>query len=656
MFTRLALKLSSPLFEDAQRMNHTKILNTVIVFTLFTVTVFGAVFIIFSQIQAITLVFIAIFDSLMLLSLYLLQKGHLWITSLVYTLALWSATTFIVVWIHGGLGSPAIELFLLSITIAGLLLGGAYGFIFAGLSILTVIGIVIASWQGWVPKPMVFIEPYLPLLYHFLSFFLAAMLVQIITRTIRDALKQARHQQQLLLEKNYELEEIRATLEERIADRTLEILWQKNFFEALVENSPLAIVVEESDHTIISCNPAFEKLFGYNQEEAAGKDLDQIITTPDKETEAASYTQMVLQGETIHKVSRRRCKDGSLVWVEIYGVPVIVGDHQVGVFAIYNDITERRQYESALQAAKERAEQLYRVVPSAIFTVDENQIVTSINAKAAEITGFSPEEVIGKPCTVFSGGQCLQSCGMYREDIPKPIIGAEGSIINKQGEKRTIRKNAELLRDSQGNVVGGIESFDDITERKRDEEYLSFIATHDPLTVLPNRSFFYELLRQALERAKITNRHVAVMFLDLDGFKSINDSYGHAEGDMLLKAVAIRLKSYLRKSDTVARIGGDEFTFIFQDIDYPDEASIIAQKILAALSAPIEVNRHSLKITASIGISLSPQDGEDAETLIQHADTAMYSVKEIGKNNYQFFRAQDIYTSRLGQFSVADPS
>src|SRR5699024_5453252 len=169
------------------------------------------------------------------------------------------------------------------------------------------------------------------------------------------------------------------------------------------------------------------------------------------------------------------------------------------------------------------------------------------------------------------------------------------------------------------------------------EQKIHYLATHDSLTTLPNRVLFNQLLSSAIATAKRKNCGFAVMFIDLDRFKLVNDSLGHDAGDHLLQKVAKRLKDTWRTSDTVARLGGDEFVILLQETQERDAAAIVAQKILKALTAPIIIHGHECRITASIGISMYPQQGHDEQTLMKNADTAMYMAKETGKDNYRFF-------------------
>jgi len=195
-----------------------------------------------------------------------------------------------------------------------------------------------------------------------------------------------------------------------------------------------------------------------------------------------------------------------------------------------------------------------------------------------------------------------------------------------------------ILDDQQ---IGILAMYNDISERVKTEQHLKHLAPHDPLTMLPNRSLFYEHLDQALHRARRNNTRLAVYFLDLDGFKAVNDLLGHAQGDRLLQEVASRFNEALRSSDIVARLGGDEFAFVCENLSAPEDAAIIAEKMLISLARKIGMAGQEIAISGSIGISLFPEDGGEARDLLRHADAAMYRVKGQGKQHFQFFSWND---------------
>lgn len=276
-----------------------------------------------------------------------------------------------------------------------------------------------------------------------------------------------------------------------------------------------------------------------------------------------------------------------------------------------------------------------------IMVTNAENVIESVNPAFTQITGFKAHEVIGKTPVILSSGKHDESFyRKMREDI--------GVIGHWQGEIWNRRRNGELylewltintVRNDDGQVVNYVAVFSDITKRKAAEEQMLFLAHHDGLTSLPNRGLFVERLRHAIAHAHRNREKVAVMFLDLDKFKQINDTLGHHVGDQLLQVVAQRLTTCVREDDTVARLGGDEFTVILESIANTGDVPHVAQKIIDSLSRPMLLDGHEITVTVSVGISLYPADSEQSDDLIKYADTAMYLAKKGGRNNFQFFIA-----------------
>lgn len=504
---------SLPQYDDKKQLRRAKSLALFLITTPLLVTIIGFLIIPASHNQLTSLLIILMIDGLAVFGLVSLYRKRLNLSAGAYLFSIWQAITLGAILLNGGLNSLVVEAYLIVIIAAGLFMGMRYAVVAAWLSWLAITLMYLGGTQGLIPPVTVPFTPQRIFFLQSLIFLVGLVLVYIAVRDTLSALNAAEQHERELDEKNRQLQEVLAGLEQSIAERTQEITSQKQFYETLVKNSPIAIVTLDSQHHILACNPAFEVLYGFSKEEALGKNLDNLITTDTTWDEASNYTRRVLNGEPLKKTSQRRRKDNSLVDVEIYGVPVLVDGEQVGVLAMYQDISER--------------------------------------VKA--------------------------------------------------------------------------------------EEYLKHLATHDPLTVLPNRAMLYEHLNRALLYAKRTRGRVAIFFLDLDSFKTVNDMFGHSKGDVLLQEVAERLQTSLRKSDLVARIGGDEFAFVFDTIRSTEDAALIAQKILDSLKRPFYLEGHELFITGSIGISLFPEDGDEARNLLRYADAAMYRVKGCGKKNYQFF-------------------
>ncbi len=275
-----------------------------------------------------------------------------------------------------------------------------------------------------------------------------------------------------------------------------------------------------------------------------------------------------------------------------------------------------------------------------IFITDDKADIISINKAFTEITGFSPDEVLGEKTHLFQSEHRDQDFFDQMWDSLNVTGRWQGEIWNryKDGEIFPEWLTISTVKDENGKVSNYIGIFTDITARKKSEERLRYLATHDPLTDLPNRDLFEDRLSHTLARARRKREEAAVLQLDLDNFKSINDSYGHSVGDRMLKIVAARLKGCLRKSDTVARMGGDEFTFILEEIPNKSVCSKVAEKIQKNLAEPFEIDGENLFITASIGISIFPDDGNDPESLLKHSDIAMYHAKNK-RNSYSFYKS-----------------
>jgi diguanylate cyclase (GGDEF)-like protein/PAS domain S-box-containing protein len=309
------------------------------------------------------------------------------------------------------------------------------------------------------------------------------------------------------------------------------------------------------------------------------------------------------------------------------------------------NMAERKATEEAFFAEKERAQVTLNSIGDAVLSTDALGNVTYLNAVAEKMTGWSREEALGKPLAkVF---EIID--GTTREPSPDPMelavqedktvgLAANCILIRRDGFESPIEDCAAPIHDRSGLVIGAVIVFHDVSMSRAMALEMSHLAQHDILTDLPNRVLLKDRVSQAIAAARRNNTPIALLFLDLDGFKHINDSLGHAVGDKLLQSVATRLVSCVRSSDTVSRQGGDEFVVLLSEIKHVADAGITARKIITALTAPHVVDQHELHVTASIGLSTYPDDGRDTESLIKAADTAMYQAKEKGRNNYQFFK------------------
>ena len=287
-------------------------------------------------------------------------------------------------------------------------------------------------------------------------------------------------------------------------------------------------------------------------------------------------------------------------------------------------------------------------IGEAVLRTDAQGKVSYLNRKAEEMTGWRREEARGRPMADVLrliesvGGPAVRSAAgtaTEQDQAGKETADFTNRIlVRRDGFECGIERKVTPIQDQDGMVTGTVVAFHDVTAAQAKSRQMSHLAQHDALTDLPNRVLFNDRLTQAIALAERQGKQLALMFVDLDHFKKINDSLGHDVGDKLLKSVAGRLMACVRRSDTVSRLGGDEFVILLSQVEHAEDAAFSARKVLRALTAPHIIDNKSLDINASIGVSTYPSDGQDAEGLMNRADNAMYEAKEHGRNNYQFFR------------------
>ena len=286
-------------------------------------------------------------------------------------------------------------------------------------------------------------------------------------------------------------------------------------------------------------------------------------------------------------------------------------------------------------------------VGDAVITTDTQGHVTYLNPIAETMTGWRSTEAFGEPIDEIFRIVNESTQRVLSNPIKAVLKSGKNArlpthtaLIDKNGAQVPIEDSIAPIRDTKGNLLGAVIVFHDVSVARELSLRMSHLAQHDGLTDLPNRILLYDRLSQAITLAKRRRKKLAVLFLDLDRFKHINDSLGHALGDRVLQSVAERLRHCVRSTDTVSRQGGDEFVVLLSEVRKLHDAAVCAEKILAALSEPFAVDHHNLYVTASIGISTYPDDGTDADTLMKHADLAMYQAKDSNANTYRFFERQ----------------
>ncbi len=354
---------------------------------------------------------------------------------------------------------------------------------------------------------------------------------------------------------------------------------------------------------------------------------------------------------------RLRTRSGDWRWVRTSGriVTRSADGRPLLMSGTHTDIHQRKLLEFAQQEAAVVFESSYE----GIMMANAERLITKVNPAFTRITGYEADEVLGQSPHMLSSGRhgpafydafwaSINQHGFWR-----------GEIWNKRktGEEFAVLQAVSVVYDAQGRVQHYVSVFTDISHIKAHEVELNRVANYDPLTQLPNRRLLSDRLQQALIRAERSGKLCAVCFLDLDGFKAINDLHGHAAGDEVLVGVAEHLKSVLRADDTLARLGGDEFVLVAA-VASPDECTLILDRVLNVARQPVSVGGQLLSLTASIGVSLYPADNADPDTLMRHADQAMYQAKQAGKNRYQLFdpeidRQSQAHRTQLAQLHVA---
>jgi diguanylate cyclase (GGDEF)-like protein/PAS domain S-box-containing protein len=311
---------------------------------------------------------------------------------------------------------------------------------------------------------------------------------------------------------------------------------------------------------------------------------------------------------------------------------------------ILRHILARAALDDALFVERERAQVTLNSIGDAVISTDKAGYVTYVNPAAEKMTGWSREEASGRMLTdVFH-----LIDGDTRQRAPNPmefavqrnkIVGLPNHavLIRRDGVESAIEDSIAPIHDQAGQITGAVMVFRDVSQARAIELQLSHLAQHDTLTDLPNRMLLTDRLKHSIALARRYGRQVAVLFIDVDRFKQINDSLGHAVGDEVLQGLARRLNASVRGSDTVSRHGGDEFVVVLSEVEHSQSAVRHAQRIAAVLAEPQVIAEHHLRVSVSVGISIFPDDGEDAETLIKCADTAMYHAKENGRNTHQFY-------------------
>jgi len=394
------------------------------------------------------------------------------------------------------------------------------------------------------------------------------------------------------------------------------------------------------DRVVLRCNQRMAEIFGYEGPQALVGCKTSVIYPSERiwsEHGAELYRRLGSQGFFENEVLLKR-RNGEPVWCYCFGRPLDPRAPHAGSIWVYSDITQIKRQQEQLELART----VFDNSTEALLISDADNHIVSVNRAYTRITGYGAEEVVGRTPGMFKSG--LQDAAFYHAMWQTLLADNrwEGELRDrrKDGEIYSKRLSISVVRDAAGAITNFVAAFSDVTRRKAAEERVHFLAHHDPLTGLPNRVQLRERYARAAEHARHGGGRLAVLFLDLDQFKRVNDSLGHPVGDAMLVAVADRLRQGLYGTDMISRQGGDEFVILLEDVTGSAQIAAVARKILACLEAPFEIDGHVLSSSFSIGVAVSPDNGTDFDTLLQKADTAMYHAKESGRNTFSFFDAR----------------
>ncbi len=405
---------------------------------------------------------------------------------------------------------------------------------------------------------------------------------------------------------------------------------------ALLENTGVGIYIVQ-DTKFVYVNPFFEELTGYTLEEVDDTYSLNLVHPDDMDEVKIKATEILRQQQCVKPYEYRLVKKGGeIMWVLERVTPIDYLGRRA-VMGSFMDINERKYLEEALSQSEERYRSILEQMQDSYSEFDLAGNYTFANASSCRELGYSMEEMIGMnfrkivPANEVDRVVAVYS-EIYRTGTPRKSF--EHKIVTKIGDVRYAETAISLLIDRHGKITGFRGVSRDMTERKLLEDKLADMATKDFLTGLPNRALLVDRFQLAAAEAHRESRMLAVMSIDLDKFKGVNDSMGHNAGDELLRCVAARLTSTLRSTDTVARIGGDEFLLLLPKIHTVDNAVRIANKIICSFQEPFAINGNNLLASVSIGMAICPDNGEDLETLMNKSDAALYQAKNAGRNRF----------------------
>ena len=424
---------------------------------------------------------------------------------------------------------------------------------------------------------------------------------------------------------------------------------QEEKFTTAFHSSPYAITLTRaSDGAIFEVNDGFMNITGYQYAEVIGKTtLDLRLWVREEDRQAV--VNGLAQGREIHGVEYQFHKKTGEVLTGLLSSSLVTINNETCILSSIGDITERKKAEEAVALSEERYRNVLENMQDSYIELDLAGNFTFINEATCRNLGYTMEELIGQNFSIIAPGEdeVKTIFEAYNEvyKTGEPHTGFAFKVMRKDGATGYAETSISVIKNEQGRTIGFRSVGRDVTERKQLQLKLEEMATHDYLTGLPNRVLLLDRFNIAAALARRNKVRLAVMSLDLDKFKSINDALGHEAGDQVLKAIGTRLTGIIRASDTVARIGGDEFILVMLETNHMEDATVIAQKILDSFTEPLLIDGHQLHLSTSIGIAIYPEDAEDMETLTRKSDAALYYSKGHGRNQFKFYGDGDVLIS-----------
>ncbi|KAF0120632.1 MAG: PAS domain S-box/diguanylate cyclase (GGDEF) domain-containing protein, partial [bacterium] len=424
-------------------------------------------------------------------------------------------------------------------------------------------------------------------------------------------------------------------LEKNFKEMSIE---DEELYKILMINSPIGIYVVQNGRFKF-VNNKFKEYTGFSDEELLGRDALSLVLPEDRER-VRQNAILMLKGKSSSPYEFRVInKKGEIMWT-LETVASITYRGQRATLGNYMDITGQKAMEEAIREREERFRAIIENIEDGYGEIDMDANLTFFNDSFLGIVGYTRDKFMGMNLQEFIDQEDLPRLIQALDEVRKTgkaSRGVEIKFIRKGGARRYIETSISLIKDVKGQTVGFRGIIRDTTDRRDMEDTIRKLAYYDSLTGLPNRLLLKDRLKMTMAHAKRNKKKLALMMLDLDKFKEVNDTLGHQMGDWLLQRVGDRLTDLIRESDAVTRMGGDEFVVLLPEISRTKDSMVVAKKTLASFQEPFLCDNHKLSITTSIGIAIFPDHGQDGNTLMKHADIAMYQAKGKGGNNYQIF-------------------